>query len=304
MSNVSFQVARMEQELFYLNGFRAGVEGTELPPGSADEFARGYGAGSVERAVKERARALELHLAGLRWALAGEKEPTTSCAEFDAGRDEGTRLRAEILVSAGVVAAPRGRCVRDDGVELRRTESGFVDDNPSPPSAPDKWGSTDTRRCHVARAKDWLPVIKHRVHLPVAADVSVGAHGVLDHFEGDLAVMVDGVVSEMSVRDWYSKEQSGFKLGGYVTLLAGYHDIALVARGAGVVGKRTVYVEVRSVVSKPPETYAAPLTPDMPVTYTNTVGGLSEGGPLLPSEIKAIREILLRELRGDLLRSL
>lgn len=408
MSNVSFQVARMEQELFYLNGFRAGVEGTELPPGSADEFARGYGAGSVERAAKERARALDLHLSGMRQGLIGaDVRDTPTCAELDAGRDEGMDLREKILASVeadddddddgdeydklvkgrqfwrqydelqgyqeGVRGYPLnletynpkykkaytegwkkgkaewdGWCAyctealtlrgvvwgvkgggpkdapgtgsfevdrgRDEGLKLRAeilasasapaeswspttkincspcfnckvplwidTKSYLVvdeygphscNDSLSKPADPDndQWGSTVTARFRV-ESKEWLPVLRHRVHLPVAAEVSVGAHGSLDHFEGDLAVMVDGVVSEMSERRRYTKERSGFKLGGVATLLAGDHDIALVARGAGVVGKRTVYVEVRSVLSKPPE----PLTDAEIVALRKLIGGV------------------------------
>ncbi len=263
--------AESERLTLYLAGFRRGLAG-EWRDTLMDEIKRNRGEVAsegdgwlegfmlrqeirVEASAPLKAQMTYYHSFhfGFRNGLSGKgvelwKDDSlykSSPVAYESGHQSGLNLRAQILASASPPAEP------------------------APVPEPDKWGSTETQPCDLMTGGAWLTVLKHRVVLPVAAEATVSAHGSLHEFEGDMAVSINGVVSAMSIRGGFTDEDAGFKVYGYATMPAGVHDIALVARGRGSVGKRTVYMEVRSVLSKPPE----PLTDAEIVALRKLIGG-------------------------------
>ena len=135
------------------------------------------------------------------------------------------------------VETASSRCIRDDGVELKRTETGFVDDRPYA-GGPTSWSVAD--RAPKYAPNDWTPCEVLRFYLPRSGYVRLKAGAMVDG--GQMGVSVDGgqepgFVSSMGPQGMYSVDRE-------VELSEGWHTFALMGRQGARVTDRTLSVAV------------------------------------------------------------
>lgn len=143
------------------------------------------------------------------------------------------------------VETASGRCIRDDGVELKRTETGFVDDRPYE-GGPTSWIVTDRTLWH--SSNDWAPIERVRFYLPRSGYVRLKAGARVDG--GQVGVSVDGgqepgFVSSMGPQGLYSADRE-------VEMGAGWHTVALMGRHGARVTDRSLSVAVVGAEVKAP----------------------------------------------------